>query len=73
MQTVSQDIEAIQEKIQRESAFLARLSEEVGRVIVAEACQKGVFPGNECQAAGVDSKRAVSRSFVREEASHGFR
>ncbi len=36
MQTVSQDIEAIQEKIHKESAFLGRLGEEVGRVIVGQ-------------------------------------
>ncbi len=34
--TVDHDIEAIQEKIQTESAFIARLLDEVGRVIVGQ-------------------------------------
>ncbi len=34
--TLNQDIEVIQEKIQQESAFVSRLVEEVGRVIVGQ-------------------------------------
>ena len=36
MTTTSRDIEAIQDKIQQESAFVARITEEVGRVIVGQ-------------------------------------